>query len=86
MWWVGVHVPSHVKDVGHHLVRGKEVVGVERVDDTLFGLNKIASARDVAEHEESHVVRMDGCRAIDHLAGLVVVVKRMTHEVDVICK
>jgi hypothetical protein len=32
-----VHVTSEVKDASHYLVRGEDVVGVERVDDTLFG-------------------------------------------------
>jgi hypothetical protein len=31
-------------------------------------------------------VRMDGSKAIYHLAGLVVVVKGITHKVDVLCK
>jgi hypothetical protein len=31
-------------------------------------------------------VRMDACRAIDHFARLVVFVKVLTHEVDVLCK
>jgi hypothetical protein len=75
-----------VKDVGHYFVRGEEVVGVERVDDTLFCLTKVTSAGDAAEHEKSHVVRMDGCRAIDHFARLVVVVKDLTHEVDALYK
>jgi hypothetical protein len=31
-------------------------------------------------------VRMDGGKAIDHLAGLVVVVVGLAHEVDVLCE
>jgi hypothetical protein len=79
-----VHVLCQVSDDGHYLVSGEEVVGVERVDDTLFCLSKMASAGDAAEHEESQVVRMDGCRAIDHFARPVVVVKVLTHEVGVL--
>jgi hypothetical protein len=31
---------------GHHIVRGEEVIGVERVDDTLFGLTEAAGGAD----------------------------------------
>jgi hypothetical protein len=81
-----VHVLSQVKDASHYLVRGEEVIGVERVDDTMFCVTKVASGGDAAEHEKSQVLRMDDFRAIDHFARLVVVVKVLTHEVIVLCK
>jgi hypothetical protein len=75
-----------VEDVGHHFACREEVVGVERVDDTLFGHTEVAGVRDVGEHEESHVVRMNGSIAIYHIEGLVVVDKGLAHEVDLFCK
>jgi hypothetical protein len=71
----------HVEDDGRHFVRGEEVVCVERVDDTLFGLTEVAGATDATEHKEAQIVRMDGSKAIDHVAGLVLVGKGLTHEV-----
>jgi hypothetical protein len=59
-----VYVLSQVKDDAYHFVRREEVVGVERVDDTLFCQTKVSIARDAAEHEKSKVVRMDGIKAI----------------------
>jgi hypothetical protein len=59
-----VHVLSQVKDDAYHLVRREEVVGVERVDDTMFCQTKVSIAGDAAEHEKSQVVRMDDIRAI----------------------
>jgi hypothetical protein len=47
-------------------------------------LTKGAGAGDVTEHEAAHVVRVDGSRAIYHFACLVVVVKGLTHEVNVL--
>jgi hypothetical protein len=75
-----------VQDAHHPIVRGEEVVGFERVDDTLFGLTEVAGVGDSAEHEESHVVRIDGSRDIYHLAGLVIAVDGLTHEVGLLCK
>jgi hypothetical protein len=45
-----VHVLCKVEDVGHHFVRGEEALGVERVEDTLFGLNEVAGAGDATQH------------------------------------
>jgi hypothetical protein len=81
-----VHVSCEVEDSCHHFVRGEEVVCVERVDDTLFGMIEVAGARDDTEHGEAHVVRMEGNIAIDHPACLVAVVKGLTHEADVVCE
>jgi hypothetical protein len=39
-----VHVLSQVEDVDHHFVRGEELVGVERIDDTLVGMAEVADA------------------------------------------
>jgi hypothetical protein len=47
-------------------------------------VTKVAGARDATELEEVQVVRMDGSRAIDHLACLVVAVNGLTHKVDVL--
>jgi hypothetical protein len=46
----------------------------------------VVGAGDTSELEKSQVVRMNGSTAIDHLVGLVIVVKDVTHEVDVVCK
>jgi hypothetical protein len=79
-----VHVLCHVEDASHHFVRGEEVVCVKRVDDTLFGVTEVAGAKDATEHQEAQVVRMDGSITMDHLACLVLVVKGLTHEVNVL--
>jgi hypothetical protein len=75
-----------VEDARHYFVRGEEVVCVERVDDAPFGLTEMAGVGDATEHEEAHDVRMDGSTTIEHLACLVVVVKGLTHELDVLCE
>jgi hypothetical protein len=46
----------------------------------------VAGAGDATEHEEAYVVRVDSSRAIYCLGGLVVVVKGLTHEVNVLCE
>jgi hypothetical protein len=48
-------------------------------------LTEVAGAGNATVHEETHeVVRVDGSIAIYHLACLVIVVKGLTHEVDVL--
>jgi hypothetical protein len=37
-----VHVLCKVENVGHDFFLGEAIVGVERVDDTLFGLTEVA--------------------------------------------
>jgi hypothetical protein len=53
-----VHVLCQVEDVGHHFICGHEAVGVESVDDTLFGLTKMAGAKNATQYHESKVMRM----------------------------
>jgi hypothetical protein len=78
-----VHVVRQVEDVGHHLISIHEVVRVKSVNGTLFGLTERAGAGDATQHEEAEVVRVYGRGSIDHLTGLVVVIERLPHEVDI---
>jgi hypothetical protein len=48
---VVVHVLSHVEYVGHHIVCGHEVVGVDGFDDAMFGLAERSVARYATQHE-----------------------------------
>jgi hypothetical protein len=41
-----------LEDVDHDLIGGQQVVGVEGVNDTLFGLAERAGAGDATQHEE----------------------------------
>jgi hypothetical protein len=60
------------------------VVGVEGVDDTLFGLTEGACAGDATQHEEAEVVGVDCRETINHLTCLIVVVERLPQEVDIV--
>jgi hypothetical protein len=73
-----------VEDVGHHLIGGQHVVGVEDVNDTLFGLAEKAGARDATQHEEAKVGGVDGRRTINLLTCFMIVIERLPHEVDVV--
>jgi hypothetical protein len=73
-----------VVDVGHHLVGGHEVVFVKRVDDTLFRLAERSVAGYATQHEQSQIVEVDGRGTVNQLAGFIVVIKRLPHEVDVV--
>jgi hypothetical protein len=79
-----VHVLSHVEYVDHNLVCGEEVVGIEGVDDALFGMARGSVAGYTPQHEHAHVVRVDGCGAINQLASCIIVIKRLPLEVDVV--
>jgi hypothetical protein len=72
-----------VEDVGHYLIGGHEVVGVEGFNDTLLGLTERAGAGDATEHEEAKVVGVDG-RGINQLTCLIVVIERVRHAVDIV--
>jgi hypothetical protein len=72
----------HVKNVGHHLIGGHEVVCVEGINHTMLGLAEGSSARNAEQHEEAKVVWMDGCRPIDELTSFVVIVECLPEEVD----
>jgi hypothetical protein len=73
-----------VKNVGHHLIRGHEVVCVEGINHTLLGLAEGAGPGNAAQHEEAKVVWMDGCRPIYELTGIVVLIECLPEEVDVV--
>jgi hypothetical protein len=73
-----------VEDASHHFTSGQKVVCVERVDDAMLGLTVWTVAGNTAQHEESEVVRVDGSGTINHLIGLVVVVERLPHVVDIV--
>jgi hypothetical protein len=75
-----------VEDVGYHLIRRQHVVGVEDVNDTLLGLAERAGARYATQHEEAKVVGVNGRGTINKLTSLVVVIERLSHEVDVVHK
>jgi hypothetical protein len=81
---VVVHVLSRVDYVGHHLVGGEEVVGVEGVNDALLGLAERPVAGYATQHEQAEVVGVDGCGTIKKLTCFIVVIKRLPHEVDVV--
>jgi hypothetical protein len=70
-------------DDGHHLI-SRHVVGVEGVNDTLFGLTERAGAGYATQHEKTEVVGVDGRGTINHLTCLVVVIERLSQEVDVV--
>jgi hypothetical protein len=57
-----------------------------RYNDTLFGLTEWAGVGDATQHEEAEVVAVDGRGTINQLAGLIVVIERLPHEVDVVSK
>jgi hypothetical protein len=73
-----------MEDVGHHLIGGQRISGVERVNYTLFGLTERAGARDATQHEEAEVVGMDGRGTINKLIDLIIIIERLPHEVDVV--
>jgi hypothetical protein len=72
-----------VEDVGHHLIRIQQVVGVEGVNDTLFGPTEGAGAGYATQHE-AEVVGVDGRGTMNHLTCLIVVIERLPHEVDIV--
>jgi hypothetical protein len=73
-----------VEDNGYHVIITKQVVYVERVDDALLGMTVWAGAGNTAQHEETEVVTVNGSGAINHMTGLVVVVERLPHVVDIV--
>jgi hypothetical protein len=73
-----------VEDACHHLIIRQHVVCVEGVNDTLFSPTEGAGARNTTQHEDAEVVGVDGRGAINYLTGLVVVIKRLPHEVDIV--
>jgi hypothetical protein len=75
---------SEVEDDGHHLIGKQQVVGVEVVNGTLFGLTERAGAGYAPQHEEAEVVGVDGRGTINHLTCLIVVIERLPHEVDTV--
>jgi hypothetical protein len=81
-----VHIVRQVEDACHHVISGKPVVGVERVDDALFGLTVWAGARNTVQHEETEVVGVNGGGTINHLTSLVVVVELLPHVVNIVTK
>jgi hypothetical protein len=73
-----------VEDDGHHFMSRQHVVGVEGVNDTLFGLTERVGAGYATQHEEAEVVGVDGRGTINHLTCLIVVIERLPHEVDIV--
>jgi hypothetical protein len=73
-----------VKNAGHHLIGGHEVVCVDGINHTLLGLAEGAGAGNAAHHEEAKVVWVDDCRRIYELTGFVVLIKCLPEEVDVV--
>jgi hypothetical protein len=73
-----------VEDASHHVISGHHVVCVERVDDALFGLTVWAGDGNTAQHEETEVVGVNGSGSINHLTGIIVVVERLPHVVDIV--
>jgi hypothetical protein len=61
------------------------VVGVEGVNDTLICLTERAGAGYATQHAKTEVVGVDGRGIIHHVIGLIVV-ERMSHEVDIVGK
>jgi hypothetical protein len=75
-----------VEDVGHHPIAGHKVVGVEGVNGTLFSLTERAGAGNATQHEEAEVVGVDGRGTINELTSCIVVIERLSHEVDIVSK
>jgi hypothetical protein len=73
-----------MENVGHHLIGGHEVVGVEGVNGTSLGLAERAGARYATQHEEGEVVGVDGRGTINKLTSFIVVIECMSHEMDVV--
>jgi hypothetical protein len=73
-----------VEDAGHHLISRLDVVGVEGVNDTMFSLTERAAVRYATPHEEAEAVGVDGRGTINHLICLVVVIERLSHEMDIV--
>jgi hypothetical protein len=80
-WEFFFHVLNKAEDSGHHLVRGQEVVRVQRIYDTLLRMSEVTGAGNSMQHEESKVMWVDGSRPINHFA---VVSEGLAHEVDVL--
>jgi hypothetical protein len=80
------HVVCHVEDACHHLISRQHIVGVEGVNDTLFCLTERAGAGYATQHEDTEVVGVGGRGIIHHLTCLVVVIERLSHEVDIVDK
>jgi hypothetical protein len=49
-----------MEDASHHVINGQHVVYDERVDDALLGVTVWTVVGDIAQHEETEVVRVDG--------------------------
>jgi hypothetical protein len=73
-----------VEDDGHHLISIQHVVGVEGVNDTLFGLAERAGVGNATQHEEAKVVGLDGRGTINHMTCFIVVIERLPHEADIV--
>jgi hypothetical protein len=50
----------------------------------MFSLTVWAVARNTAQHEDIEVVRVDGSGAIKYPAGIVVVIERLPHVVNIV--
>jgi hypothetical protein len=72
-----------MEDDGYHLIGGHQVVGVEGVNGTLLGLTERAGAGYATQHEEAEIVGVDGRGTINQLTFFIVVIERLSHEVDV---
>jgi hypothetical protein len=75
-----------VEDAGHHIINRQERVSVEGVNDKLLVLTERAGARNATQHEEAEVVGVYGRGSINHLRGLVVVIERLPHEIELVSK
>jgi precorrin-3B methylase len=80
-----IHVLREVQNASHNVNCGQHVVCVKCVDNTMFGLAKLAVLGIATQHEQSKVVRVDdGCRAINHIACLDVIIERLRHEMNIL--
>jgi hypothetical protein len=73
-----------VEDAGHHLISRQHAIGVEGVNDTLFGQTERAGAGYATQHEEAEVVGVDGRGTMNHPTCLIVVIERQPHEVGIV--